>query len=209
VRLHIVRHGETEWHAENRYAGSSDVPLTPKGKQQATALIPWALEANLSTVASSDLSRARDTAMPIAEALGMAVLESSALREVDFGKCEGLSTEEMRAQFPIAREQFERSPATNPLPGAETGLAAIERALPAVAGILAQSNGDDVLLVIHSTLGRLLVCEMLGIDPNRYRRLFPVFVNGAVTTVQFDAVTSADSLRGQGALLCLNQAVWK
>ena len=45
--FHLARHGETEWYAEHRYAGSSDVPLTPNGLQQAEELGEWAMTAGL------------------------------------------------------------------------------------------------------------------------------------------------------------------
>ncbi|MBK6043561.1 histidine phosphatase family protein, partial [Streptomyces sp. MBT55] len=45
TRLLLVRHGETEWHAENRYAGVTDVALTPRGVAQATDLRAWAVRA--------------------------------------------------------------------------------------------------------------------------------------------------------------------
>ena len=45
--LYVVRHGETEWHAENRYAGVSDVGLTETGREQAERLGRWAAGAGV------------------------------------------------------------------------------------------------------------------------------------------------------------------
>ncbi len=52
-RLLLVRHGETEWHAENRYAGISDVALTEKGLRQAEELGGWAKRRGVDAVACS------------------------------------------------------------------------------------------------------------------------------------------------------------
>ncbi|TYB52224.1 histidine phosphatase family protein [Nonomuraea sp. PA05] len=60
--LVLVRHGETVWHAENRYAGLTDVALTPRGLAQAARLAEWAAGAGLEAVWASPLSRARITA---------------------------------------------------------------------------------------------------------------------------------------------------
>ena len=60
----LVRHGETEWHAENRYAGRSDIALTDKGLFQAEQLAQWARTAELHAIWSSSLSRALRTAEP-------------------------------------------------------------------------------------------------------------------------------------------------
>ncbi|MGH3434223.1 MAG: histidine phosphatase family protein [Thermocrispum sp.] len=77
----MVRHGETVWHADNRYAGASDVPLTDQGHAQARLLTEWAKTAGLSACYSSTLSRAKDTARPVAEALGLPVRDDARLRE--------------------------------------------------------------------------------------------------------------------------------
>jgi broad specificity phosphatase PhoE len=69
TELVLVRHGETVWHAENRYAGRSDVPLTPRGQEQAGALARWATGAGLDAVLTSPLCRARETAGPACAAL--------------------------------------------------------------------------------------------------------------------------------------------
>ncbi|WP_162794865.1 histidine phosphatase family protein, partial [Nonomuraea lactucae] len=66
--LVLVRHGETVWHAENRYAGLSDVELTPRGHAQAERLAAWSASAGLSAVRASTLSRAAVTASASARA---------------------------------------------------------------------------------------------------------------------------------------------
>lgn len=204
VKLHIVRHGETAWHHENRYAGSTDIALTEKGQTQALNLVPWVHTAHLQTVMSSDLKRAADSAKPLAKAAGVELVTDHRLREVDFGLGEGLTTKEMWDQFPEQRAAFESRPATSPLPGGESGLDAIERALPAVFDALAAADGGNTIFVIHSTLGRLLLCEFLGIETDKYRRVFPQFINSAVTTLGFTPPRNIDDLRNTGALLELN-----
>ena len=182
--LYLVRHGQTIWHAENRYAGSSDIALTADGEAEAERLAGWATRAGPDGVYSSPLVRARRTAEPSARALGFDVVEHHDLREVDFGQGEGLTRGEMAGRFPDALDAFLRAPAVNPLPGGERGLDAITRARPVVDDIVAQHRGGSALLVLHSTLLRLLLCDLLGIEPNRYRSLFPRVVNCAVTTVE-------------------------
>ena len=68
--LVLVRHGETVWHAENRYAGISDIALTTRGLEQAAQLAAWARTARLSAVWASTLSRAQLTAAACAEVAG-------------------------------------------------------------------------------------------------------------------------------------------
>lgn len=181
--IHLARHGETVWHAENRYAGSSDVGLTDRGVEQAQALGRWAAVHDPLTVHSSDLSRARITAAPAAEALGLELQVRPALREVDFGAGEGLTRAEMAERFPDDLARFLDRPAESPLPGGETGTAAVERALPELRALASQSEAP-ALVVMHSTLLRLVLCTLVGIDPNRYRHVMPKVRNVAVTTLE-------------------------
>ena len=182
--LYLVRHGQTIWHAENRYAGSSDIALTPEGEEEARRLAAWGTTSRPNSVYSSSLVRARRTAEPAARALDLDVVAHHDLREVDFGQGEGLTRGEMAGRFPEALDAFLRAPAENPLPEGERGLDAIARARPVVDAIVAEHRGASVLLVLHSTLLRLLLCDLLGIEPNRYRSLFPRVVNCAITTVE-------------------------
>jgi probable phosphoglycerate mutase len=182
--LYLVRHGQTVWHAENRYTGSSDIALTPEGEAEAGRLADWAMAARPNAVYSSPLKRARRTAEPSAQALGLDVVEHRDLREVDFGLGEGLTRSEMRSRFPEALDAFLRAPAEHPLPEGERGLDAIARARPIVDAMVEERRGGSVLLVVHSTLLRLLLCDLLDLEPNRYRSLFPRVVNCAITTVE-------------------------
>jgi probable phosphoglycerate mutase len=204
VDIHLVRHGETVWHARNQYAGRSDVALTEKGLAQAEALGQWARTRPITRVVTSDLSRAVRTAAPAAAALGVRVEQDPRLREVDFGRGEGLTRAEMAERFPGALVSFVAAPATSPLPGGESGADAVARACPALAELAAGDGAagetvggavggaaGEVLLVAHNTLMRLLLCDVLGIDPDRYREVFPRLDNTAVTTLRTDGTRFA------------------
>ncbi len=87
--IYIARHGETVWHAENRYAGVSDIPLTGHGLEQAQALAAWAGNASLDAVYSSPLIRATTTASPAAQAANVQLLIDARLVEIDWGEGRG------------------------------------------------------------------------------------------------------------------------
>jgi len=200
--LYLARHGETVWHGEHRYAGRSDIDLTANGLTQADHLAEWASRARLSAVVSSTLIRARDTAEPAAAAAGVELRTDARLIEVDFGEAEGMSPGELAEQLAEPWAAFGRRPANHPFPGGEAGVDAIARAAPAlwelvhefgvgeatVGGSAASRRGRRVLVVFHGTLLRLLLCEWLGIDPDRYRDLFPEIGSCAITEVRFERV---------------------
>jgi broad specificity phosphatase PhoE len=207
MKLHIVRHGETVWHAENRYAGSSDIELTALGREQADRLSRWAPTAGLDAIVSSDLSRAIHTALPSAEACGLELTVDPRFCEVHFGRGEGMTSAEMRVTFPATYQAFLDHPADSPLPEGESGTDAIERALNGLFEITTRKKSHTVLLVAHSTLGRLLLCTLTGIPTNNYRRVLTQMRNGAITTLEIPDVASPDALRGKASLLEYNLPV--
>ncbi|MFE0172929.1 histidine phosphatase family protein [Streptomyces sp. NPDC059002] len=180
----LVRHGETVWHDGNRYAGRTDVDLTPRGLRQAAALGAWAAGEHIDAVVSSPLSRARLTAAPAADALGLVPRVDERLLEVDFGRGEGLTRDEMRARFPEELAAFLRDPVAHHLPGGEDPRAAAERAGDCLTDLAAAFPEGRVLVVAHSTLVRLLLCRQLGIPLADYRRVFPALHNGALTELR-------------------------
>lgn len=183
--IHLVRHGETVWHAENRYAGSSDVALTDRGFAQAEQLARWAETAQLDAVACSNLGRAIATVRPVEQTTSLIAHVDPDFREVHFGDGEGKNAAEMQEMFPLARAGFERTPASSPLPNAESGVVAAARFRGALDRTVAREGPDaTVLVVAHSTIIRLLLCRELGMPLDDYRRRFPRLDNVAITTIR-------------------------
>ena len=192
IRLVLVRHGETIWHAENRYAGSSDIALTQHGRQQAEQLATWSRLAALDALWVSPMSRARATMEPVERALSMTASIDDRLREIDFGQGEGLTSQQMRERFPVAYSNFLNDPVAHPLPGGEDPHAAIARGRTALHDIAASAAKDfgpstRILIVAHNTLIRLLLCDALGLIAANYRRLFPHLDNIALTELGFSS----------------------
>ncbi|MFB4277160.1 histidine phosphatase family protein [Nonomuraea sp. MTCD27] len=200
--LVLVRHGETVWHAENRYAGISDIELTPRGHDQAAQLAGWAEQAGLDAVWASTLNRARITAETAATKAGLPVRTDARLRELDFGQGDGLTSAEMKARFPEARAAFEADPAAHPLPGGEDPYAAAARFVAALRDVSAAHPDARVLVVAHTTAIRLALCRLIGVPLGEYRRLFPRLDNCALTELR---LTGPDA--GQVAMLQYNSPI--
>ncbi|MFD5845619.1 histidine phosphatase family protein [Streptomyces chartreusis] len=195
--LLLARHGQTVWHAENRYAGVSDVSLTDTGRAQADALGRWAAAHPVDAIWTSPLSRAVSTADPACRALGLTPRREPGLRECDFGVLEGRTLAEFAAQDPDAAQAFRTDPVANPFPRAEDPSAAAERGAAALRRIAAAHPGERVLVVAHNTLLRLVLCTLLSIPAGEYRRVFPRLRNAAIS----ELLVKSD---GSAALLSLN-----
>lgn len=191
TKLILTRHGETVWHAEHRYAGSSDIALTERGKQQAEDLAAWAVTHRPDVLVSSTLSRSWNTADAVAKATGLEHWSDAGLNEVDFGKGEGLTMAELYEKYPDAAAAFEKAPAQSPMPAGEPGAIAVARALKVLARIIRKADGGTALVVGHGTLMRLVICTLISIDPNLYRDVFPEVGNCALTTLEFDGDKAA------------------
>lgn len=202
TQLTLVRHGQTGWHRENRYAGITDLPLDEVGRAQALALADWVREHPHDAVACSPLRRSRETAAASARALGLRPEVVPELREMDFGLAEGRTLAELRADAPELATAFVADPVRHPFPGAEPSQRAAGRVRAALRALVERHRGGSVLVVGHNTALRVALCDWLGIPLARYRDVLPRLDNAAITRLR----VPADPGRPP-ALLCLNVGV--
>lgn len=162
-RIVLVRHGETEWSRIGRHTGRTDVDLTAAGEEQARAIEPLVADRPFGRVLVSPLQRAQRTA----QLAGIQDFETNAdLAEWDYGRYEGLTTEQITAEYGDAWLVWDADGVAFPLPG-ESVEALGERAdrvLGEVASTL--QAGSDVLLVAHGHLLRALASRWIG-EPAR------------------------------------------
>jgi broad specificity phosphatase PhoE len=183
TRLALVRHGETTWNAENRYAGSTDIPLSKRGLEQAEQLANWASAFDLAAIWVSPLLRARETAAPSERVTGLTARVDSRLREIHFGRGEGLTNTEIQQSFPQAFAAFEADPVVHYLPGGEDPWDVALRAIECFKENETLHPGGRVLVVTHNTLIRVALCQLLGVPLSQYRTVFPTLANGALSEI--------------------------
>jgi probable phosphoglycerate mutase len=169
TRLYLARHGATQMTAENRFSGASGADLSDEGRRQAARLGERLHDESIMGIYSSPLSRASDTAGIVAHACGLTTILRDELREISHGPWEGLTRSEVEAQFANDYAAWEEDPFTFAPPGAESGVAVLARALPAIREIVTLHEGQSVLIVSHKATIRLVLCSLLGIDARGYR----------------------------------------
>lgn len=196
----LVRHGQTVWHHEARYVGSSDIALTALGRSQAASLARWAAKENLTGIASSDLLRARMTAEECTAATGLSLTVDPRLRELNLGRVEGLTRAEVREHFPAEHRAFKTDPITHQYPGGENPVAAADRFTAAINDATTADPDGHILLVAHSNAIRLALCRLLGIPLRSYRESFLSLGNCTLTTVHIKRGRRAGLLRYNAAL---------
>lgn len=103
IELVLVRHGETDWNAEHRFQGWTDLPLNREGRRQAAALAVRLRDVSYHQVISSDLRRAIETAT----LAGFSPRPDPAWRELDFGRVEGLVWDQLDEETRAALIRFD------------------------------------------------------------------------------------------------------
>ncbi len=169
TRIFLIRHGATTLSAEDRFAGTTDVPLSDEGRRQAGLLGERLSGMAVAAVYASPLSRTMETAGILARHHGLEVLPSEGLKEISHGHWEQLTRKEVDEQFPAEAAAWEEDPFTFAPEGGESGLAVTARALPDLLDIVRKHEGESVIIVSHKATIRLLLSSLLGFDPRRYR----------------------------------------
>ncbi|MDZ4286356.1 MAG: histidine phosphatase family protein [Prosthecobacter sp.] len=169
TRIFLIRHGATTLTAEDRFAGSTDVPLSDTGREQARRLAQRLSTLAVAAVYASPLGRTMETARLLAEPHALEVQPRDGLREISHGQWEQLTRQDVERRFPAEAAAWEEDPYTFAPLGGESGLAVTARALPALLEIVRQHEGRAVIVVSHKATIRLLLSSLLGFDPRRYR----------------------------------------
>ncbi|MBO9523342.1 MAG: histidine phosphatase family protein [Nocardioidaceae bacterium] len=163
TRLVLVRHGRTAWNAQGRAQGHTDIGLDEVGRAQAEVLAPYVVAMAPSTLWSSDLTRARQTATVLAEATGLALRTDERLREFDSGERSGLTVAEFAEQYPAEHAAWKAGHITGNVPGAESPDQVVARMVPALREIWdATPEGETTVLVSHGACLKVSLAAFLG-----------------------------------------------
>ncbi len=169
TRLFLVRHGATTHSTEDRFAGASDVDLSPAGREQVEHLARRLSDDQLAAVYASPLKRTMETAAIIARPHRLTPVPQDGLREIDHGRWEGMRRADVEAQFAAEYAAWDADPFTFAPEGGESGLSVLARALPLVRQIVVAHADANVLVVSHKATIRLLISSLLGFDARGYR----------------------------------------
>jgi probable phosphoglycerate mutase len=172
TRIHLIRHGETEWNRELRWQGHSDPPLNERGRDQARGLAVALAHTPFTAVYSSDLRRASETAEIVAASHGLPVRLDSRLREIDVGSWEGFTLAELEARFPEAVARWQQT-GEHGWEHGESHDNMFTRAREAVAAIAARHEDEEIIVVSHGGPIRALKALAAGIAYPRDRREVP------------------------------------
>ena len=149
----LIRHGQTDWNAQRRLQGSTDIPLNDVGRDQARGAVEALAGQGWDAVVSSPLSRAAETADLIAAGLGLTVARRVPdLTERSFGPAEGLQD----------GPELDALRTPGGFRGAEGEDEAAVRGLAALEALAEEFRGGRVLVVTHGSLLRVSLSRVVG-----------------------------------------------
>lgn len=200
--LYLIRHGETEGSEEKRYKGMIDVPLSERGIRQMEEASKYIVELTqnrsnphippllkggegklLDAVYCSDLSRAVKSAEIIAEPFKLSPVKINKLRERDFGVWEGMSFDEIKEKYPEDFTSWLKNPLRFSPTGGENTLEVKERCMNAIDRVVDTHNGENIAVVAHGGVIRIILCQFLGIP---LENIFMIEQDyGAVNIIEF------------------------
>jgi broad specificity phosphatase PhoE len=167
-KLLLARHCETGPDYYGRFIGSSDIGLGPAAPEQAKRLAGVLEDYGPDALYCSPLRRARQTVKMLADhlELGEQIIEEG-LREIDFGRWEGLSFDEIvQKDAALIKGWAAWSPDFTFPEGEQAGdfLDRVHR----VCRLLVESPAETALVVTHGGVVRAMLCHLLRLPPEHY-----------------------------------------
>ena len=164
MKLHLLRHGETDVNAAGRLQGSTDSTLTALGRRQARELGIASLAWQPAAVYSSPLSRARDVACQIESYTGLPVNIEPRITEMHMGALEGVTIQQMREGWPDLYQGWRRDASSVTMPDGESLGDVQVRAMDAFDDIDRRHDVDDTVIVVtHNFTIRCIVAAVLDL----------------------------------------------
>jgi len=185
VRFILVRHGQTSWNINKKFCGHSDIPLNETGVDQARVASEKLKDEHIDKAYSSDLSRAVQTAESVMSNHDLPLIQNTTLREMYFGKWEGLTYDEIHKNYPTEADVWVKDYMNVPSLGGESLKSFYERVGKAFDDIKNEvQEHDTVLIVAHAgVVQSILTKEIIGAVDGYWK--FRVD-NGGIAILDYD-----------------------
>jgi broad specificity phosphatase PhoE len=196
TRVYLMRHGEVANGGEKRYNGHIDVDITEKGVEQMHRLAGMLHGKPVSAVYSSDLIRSVRGARIISERLNLTPTADRRLRERSVGAWEGLTAEEIQSRFPDEYAAWRADLLNYRPPGGECLQDVRDRILPEYGRIVDSHRGEEIAMLLHGGVNRVILADALGVSPLNLFRIDQAF--GALNIIDHyvDGMTVVRLLNG-------------
>lgn len=185
VKFFLIRHGQTLWNEQGRYQGNHDISLTGLGIRQAKSAAKYLSRVKLSNIYSSPLKRAADTANIIGKSKDLRVIVREGLKEIYFGKWEGMKFNDINTEFHDDYQKWLKDPYNNCPTGGECFKEVQERVLAEIDNMIKENEDkSSVAVITHGGIIYSLLVNWLQIPLSRWRSI--IQRQGAINIVVID-----------------------
>ena len=186
TKLILVRHGESLGNAVRAFLGHTNVDLSPRGYQQAERTAELLSQVHIDKIYASDLLRAFNTGVKVAERHNLFVEPVRALRELYLGDWEGKSVASLEEEFPSLMHIWKTDFGRMVCPGGESAVELRERIYDAVLSIAKQNCGKTVVIAFHGAAIRMLWSKICGISLDKVGSETTFAYNASISLAYYD-----------------------
>lgn len=193
LRIFFMRHAETDWNRERRIMGSNPIEINEAGKQQADQSSQGLHPFCFSTIYTSPILRALQTAKVLHQKQNAPLVEDQRLEEIGYGDWVGMTFEEVR-KLPGYVPYFRRLQ-TPVAPKGETLFQVRDRAMAFIHQMKTRHQEEDILVVSHADWIKCVLMELLEIP----------FANIWKMRIDHCSISLMESEKRGDRIICINQ----
>ena len=168
--IYLIRHGEIPHTRPRHFIGQTDLPLTEYGEEQIQGLGRSLAALSIQNIVCSPLLRCQQSGNILSSILHAPTETKEGLAEIDLGDWEGLTTEQIKKQFPGAHAARGKD-MVNYQPANGESFDDLRRRVWPVFRQIVDATDKNVAIVAHAGVNRVLLCHMLGMPPENLFRL--------------------------------------
>lgn len=170
-KWYLVRHAQTVWNLQGRVQGHSESSLAAEGIAQAQRVAQRLSNKALHAAYTSDLARTRETAEIVLLGRGVPIEATPELREMSYGKWEGMTHKEIKAAYPEEYAGYLQGDIAFVPSGGEGPLQLMSRLVPLVHRLsTSHAPNEDILIVSHGGTLKGLLMLLMGMPPELFWR---------------------------------------
>lgn len=166
--IYLIRHAQTAWNKEEIFRGRTDIGLDEMGLMQAELVGRYFKDTKIDQIYSSPLSRSWQTAERIAQFHNLEVKPLWGIIDMSFGNWEGHHHKEIKKIDSHTYRLWIESPHLVRIPGGETLDEVRKRAMISIEEIIKMHEGENIVLVSHRVVNKVIICGILGIDNSHF-----------------------------------------
>ena len=182
--VYLIRHGESESNLITQFAGSLDMPLTERGREQAARTADYLSSIPITAVYASDLSRAYDTGRAIAEKKHIPIHGMKELREIYAGRWEGKTYSQLEQEYPDSYGVWKSQIGLAVCTDGESVAELQTRIRRCVEALVHNHPNQTICIATHATPIRVMECLWTDTPLERMHTI-PWVGNASVTAVEY------------------------